>query len=356
MLLLGLLELLLIPAFIIVISYFLKFFGKRLQKNVQSSIKRTESKRKKAKVERKFLEKQISKETDNEVVETLTADLMSEFRNEFSSTVQVTMLKATSLLLAVITWVSRFVVWVTTLLSGSLVLATLGLSMSVLAVAVLMTSSGLGNTKAETTPTEVVEKPKDDGTVTAVGKEPDTVEERALLVAKLVKKYEPKATREGVTAMLANFWYESQITAKRAESDYLNPPIGATDSSWDDEAWLTIGEPQLYGGRFPNIKSRGLGLGQWTDTYDGAVRNTLLRDFAKKNNKKWYALDLQIQFMFEGDDPYYQNILRGIITSSGDPSHLTERFLAEWEGVPGNALYERLEYSNKAFELLKDFK
>nr|WP_236922062.1 phage tail tip lysozyme [Enterococcus faecalis] len=56
-------------------------------------------------------------------------------------------------------------------------------------------------------------------------------------------------------------------------------------------------------GRFPNILHRGLGLGQWTDTADGGRRHTLLLDYAKGKNKKWYDLQLQLDFIFDGDAP-----------------------------------------------------
>ena len=88
------------------------------------------------------------------------------------------------------------------------------------------------------------------------------------------------------------------------------PPVGATDSSWDDEAWLAIGGPAIYSGAYPNILHRGLGLGQWTDTADGSTRHTALLNYARTQNKKWYDLDLQLDFMLHGDSPYYQSWLR----------------------------------------------
>ncbi|HEL2204925.1 TPA: CHAP domain-containing protein, partial [Streptococcus suis] len=116
-----------------------------------------------------------------------------------------------------------------------------------------------------------------------------------------VKKYEPKATINGISAMLGNFWTESSITSKRAEGDYLTPPIGASASSWDDPNWLSISGPAIYNGSYPNILKRGLGLGQWTDTGDGSVRHTLLLQYAQQKGKKWYDLELQIDFIFNGD-------------------------------------------------------
>lgn len=169
-----------------------------------------------------------------------------------------------------------------------------------------------------------------------------------------IKKKKPKATINGVSAMLGNFETESGTNPKRAESDYVAPPVGASGpGSWDDPAWLSIGEPQLYGGRFPNIKRRGLGLGQWTDTYDGSNRHTLLLEFAKKKGKKWYDLDLQIDFMLEGDNPYYINILDSILTSNEPVDVLTQRFLVEWEGNPGDKLLERQNNAKQIANLLK---
>ena len=110
----------------------------------------------------------------------------------------------------------------------------------------------------------------------------------------------------GLAAMLwENFCYRKVISIlKRAEGDYLSPPVGADSSSWDDESWLAISGPAIYNGRYPNILHRGLGLGQWTDTADGSTRHTLLLNYAKiKKIKKWYDLELQLDFMIRGDTP-----------------------------------------------------
>ncbi|HEV5741655.1 TPA: CHAP domain-containing protein, partial [Streptococcus pneumoniae] len=117
------------------------------------------------------------------------------------------------------------------------------------------------------------------------------------------------ATNQAIAAILGNWSVESSINPKRAEGDYLSPPVGATDSSWDDEGWLSLNGPAIYNGRYPNILRRGLGLGQWTDTADGSRRHTLLLKYAKRQNQKWYDLDLQLDFMLHGDNPYYTNWL-----------------------------------------------
>ncbi|RXX16205.1 CHAP domain-containing protein, partial [Streptococcus parasanguinis] len=127
-----------------------------------------------------------------------------------------------------------------------------------------------------------------------------------------LKKKIPNATDNGIASWFGNFATESNLTAKRAEGDFLKPPVGASDSSWDDESWLSIGGPAIYNGGYANILRRGLGLGQWTDTADGANRHTLLLNYAKEKNKKWYDLELQLDFILNGDNPYYRGIAKNI--------------------------------------------
>ncbi|MGT2755760.1 phage tail tip lysozyme [Streptococcus ovuberis] len=177
--------------------------------------------------------------------------------------------------------------------------------------------------------------------------------QRSRAIRDRIKKKIPKATDNGIAAMLGNFATESGINPKRAEGDYLAPPVGATDSSWDDPNWLSLGGPAIYNGAYPNIIHRGLGLGQWTDTADGAIRHTLLLNFAKEKNKKWYDLDLQIDFMMEGDNPYYREILREILTSEEDVETLTKRFLNLWEGNAGDKLLERQNNAKQILQYLK---
>lgn len=167
-----------------------------------------------------------------------------------------------------------------------------------------------------------------------------------------LKRLDPAVTINGVSSVLGNFWTESSITAKRAEGDYLNPPIGATATSWDDPNWLSMDGPSIYG-RHPNILRRGLGLGQWTDTADGSTRHTALLNYAKTKNKKWYDLELQLDFMLNGDSPYYIRTLKEILHSNDDVGTLTNQFLIYWEGNAGDKLKERQHNSQQVLQFLK---
>lgn len=164
----------------------------------------------------------------------------------------------------------------------------------------------------------------------------------------LMKKFYPSATDNGIAAVVGNFAVESSITAKRAEGDYLSPPIGASDGCWDDENWLNMSGTTIYGGGYPNILHRGLGLGQWTDTTDGGTRHTMLINYANSIGKKWYELETQIRFMLEGDSPYYQNILKSVLSSNSDTDSLTKTFLTKWEGINNGTLSQRQSYAKQA--------
>lgn len=176
--------------------------------------------------------------------------------------------------------------------------------------------------------------------------------QRAKEFADIIKKLIPNATNEGIASVLGNFDIESEIKSKMAEGDYLSPPVGASgDSSYDDPSWLDIGGVAIYG-RYPNILKRGIGLGQWTDTADGSTRHTLLRQYADSKGKKWYDLDLQIDFMLNGDTPFYKQVFLNTITATDDVAKLTEEFLNKWEGNPGDKVDARIASAKSWFNFL----
>lgn len=177
------------------------------------------------------------------------------------------------------------------------------------------------------------------------------VESRARAVYDYLTKLGYK--KEGIAAILGNFSVESGINPKRAEGDYLNPPVGASANSWDNPTWLAMGGTEIYG-KFPNILHRGLGLGQWTDTADGSTRHTLLLDYAKSKNKKWYDLQLQLDFIFNGDSPAYRTMAANTAGNkvAATVPELTVYFLNNWEGNPGDKTNERIQAAQNWFKFL----
>lgn len=176
-----------------------------------------------------------------------------------------------------------------------------------------------------------------------------SVTERATAVYNFLTKLGYK--KEGISAILGCWSEESEINPKRAEGDYLQPPVGASSNSWDDPNWLNMGNQEIYQGKYPNIVHRGLGLGQWTDTADGSTRHTMLLNYAKAKNKKWYDLGLQLDFMVNGDTAGNQTMFKNTASNAVSSSipELTNYFLIYWEGNPGNKLQERVQAAQNWF-------
>ncbi|MEY8538156.1 phage tail tip lysozyme [Lactococcus muris] len=184
-----------------------------------------------------------------------------------------------------------------------------------------------------------------------------SVAERAQKVYNQIKKQVPRATPQGICAWIGNWDVESSINSKRAEGDYLPPPVGAKndkDPCWDNEKWLAMGGREIYNGGFPNILHRGLGLGQWTDTSDGGRRHTMLLEYAKSQKKKWYDLSLQIDFALNGDSPYNRALFKAISESNQSVEALADQVATLWEGNSGDKMQQRKAQAQKWFNYFKN--
>ena len=112
---------------------------------------------------------------------------------------------------------------------------------------------------------------------------------RALALKKAMKKMDPKATDEGICAILGNWWSES-----RFDPTAVNPSSGAS------------------------------GLGQWLGT-----RFSALNAYAKKKGKSWKNADVQLEFAYKGeaDSAIFKQVLEG----KGTVADLARRFYRKWE-------------------------
>ena len=181
-----------------------------------------------------------------------------------------------------------------------------------------------------------------------------SLEQKIKIIYNYIMSNVPGATKNGIAAVLGNWKVESNIEPKRAEADYVSPPIGAaskSDPCWDNEAWLSMTGPEIYKGKYPKILKRGLGLGQWTDT-SGSPRNTNLRNYANSKGMKWYDLNLQLDFMLHGDSSYAITQVTNVLTSNESVNTLTTRFLNKWEGNKGDKLAERQQGANEMYNYL----
>ena len=121
--------------------------------------------------------------------------------------------------------------------------------------------------------------------------------ERAKALAGGLKKLDPKATKNGIAAVLGNWNFES---------GGLNP--GAVNSS---------------GG--------ASGLGQWL----GGRKSNLIA-YARRHGTSWKNAGTQLSFAIKGEGSD-SAILRSILEGSGSVASLANRFSAEWERGGYNA-------------------
>ncbi|HEM3697670.1 TPA: CHAP domain-containing protein [Streptococcus suis] len=182
---------------------------------------------------------------------------------------------------------------------------------------------------------------------------------RARALINEIKKREPKVTENGLASILGAWDIESSVTYKRYETDYLtgnqfdkvaqNPTAENLVGSWSAfqafyPTLTLIEEGYLVNG----LHYIGIGIGQWT-----GGRSLALYEYAKAQNLDIWSAEAQIGFLLDGDNPYYRTIFRQIVTSSDSVEVLTERFLNEWLGVPGNKLLERQNAAKQWLTFIK---
>lgn len=112
---------------------------------------------------------------------------------------------------------------------------------------------------------------------------------RALALKKALKKMDPKATDEGICAILGNWWSES-----RFDPTAVNPSSGAS------------------------------GLGQWLGT-----RFSALNAYAKKKGKSWKNADVQLEFAYKGEDD--SAAFKQVLEGKGTVADLARTFYRKWE-------------------------
>lgn len=112
---------------------------------------------------------------------------------------------------------------------------------------------------------------------------------RAKALAKALKRLDPRATRNGIAAILGNWFFES---------GGLNPGISNSAGA--------------------------IGLGQWLD------RRPALRAYARRHGKSWKDPATQLNFAMYGDSAN-TSIFKRILEGHGSISSLAAAFSREWE-------------------------
>lgn len=138
-------------------------------------------------------------------------------------------------------------------------------------------------------PIEMIKKGIESGSSLGSIKLTGDQKSRALALKKALKKMDPKATDEGICAILGNWWSES-----RFDPTAVNPSSGAS------------------------------GLGQWLGT-----RFSALNAYAKKKGKSWKNADVQLEFAYKGEDD--SATFKQVLESKGTVADLARTFYRKWE-------------------------
>lgn len=165
---------------------------------------------------------------------------------------------------------------------------------------------------------------------------------------------------ENVAGLLGNWSVESGIDPTTIEGiyheKYVHGPDGQKVESYDfvirDLPKFPWMDYPSYSARFPLIKKVGIGLGQWTDTNDGATGNTDLRAFAEGINKNWYDLETQLAFSLSPKDQHHTDLMNYMATDIGDPEEAAWIFTRDWERNTSMGQEERKAAAAKWYVLL----
>ena len=147
-----------------------------------------------------------------------------------------------------------------------------------------------------------------------------------------------RASIYAISAMAGCMWREST----------LNPRV------WESGIPVTWDTVHYYDAQGRGIG--GFGLGQWTNTQESSGIAWRLRDFhdwCVANNKDIYSGNTQLDYILYEDIWFNvshvgsnaQTLQEFLQTDSTNLPGLTEDFLANWEGVPGDALTERIQHA-----------
>lgn len=184
------------------------------------------------------------------------------------------------------------------------------------------------------------------------GEESKDVQGRIKKLVKAIKKEIPGATVNGISAIVGFFGIESNVRAKRYETDDLTdnkygtvaeePTAEHLLGSW--EAFESLYKNQTLHEPTYNVDGKhwiGIGLGQWT-----GVRCKALFDFANKDKRRSiWSFNTQFKFMLSEEGR--SSVVKEVASSDGDIAELTLRFLKDWGGQEGNKPQERIDFANK---------
>lgn len=150
---------------------------------------------------------------------------------------------------------------------------------------------------------------------------------------------------ENIAGVVGNWDAESSIDPTSVETIMDEPhEIGEQKQAAEDADFMIDQIDAEYAAQFPTIVRAGIGLGQWTDVGEGGGRNTLLREYAAENDQDWHSLEIQLGFMFIGDEPSRVDTAERMIDESmGTPGEAASWFMTNWEGLEDGSTGARID-------------
>lgn len=173
------------------------------------------------------------------------------------------------------------------------------------------------------------------------------MEESAKKVFSILKHW--GTPNENIAGVLGNWSHESGIDSTSVETILDEPySVGPRKQAAWDAAWDIDAVDPAYGAKFPRINEMGVGLGQWTNG-----RNTLLMDYADSKSRPWHAIETQLAFMIEGDNPSDVSEMKEMIAESkGTPGEAAMWFMHQWEGISNSSEGARQAAADQWFGLI----
>lgn len=159
---------------------------------------------------------------------------------------------------------------------------------------------------------------------------------------------------ENIAGILGNWSAESGIDPTGVETIYDEPfQVGPRKKKAESVNWDIMKIDPAYANQpNHNMKTAGIGLGQWTDG-----RNKLLMDYSKKTGREWHDIELQLAFMIGHDDPYRVGQVDSMIKNKNPGANsvagATQWFFNKWEGINDTSGGLRHAEASKWFTKMK---
>lgn len=156
-----------------------------------------------------------------------------------------------------------------------------------------------------------------------------------------------------IAGLVGNWVAESGLDPTCVETIYNEPyRIGPRKKRAESLDYMVSQIAPAYGRKWHLIKRVGIGLAQCSDTNDGAVENTEIRNAAKSLNKNWWDFDFQMAFYISKYSK--AKWLRSWTKPEASPEAAAYAFAKHFEGNTSEAQSKRKREAAKYFVKFKE--